>query len=280
MIDSRAWAKPALPSVHTPSSSGPRCRRGAIIRHSRASSSAPFGAAPAVTKPAIPHISRLYSLSQGSCRIIAAENRALRRWREPRPLAAASRLGFSRLGERLGHVEELLANDRVGNSVIKSDKLDRLRPLKVLAPALILGTDLRVVGPQIAKKVRDGHAQDLGHCRKSGCADSVRATLVFLHLLKGQAERVGKGFLIHPEQQPAHPDTVADMNVDRVRDAGAAPVFRRRFGLVHGSCRVLQRTPLAVADLITLHRVPRKRKQHSTIRGKPRARAEPDVSPG
>src|SRR5271166_4173030 len=56
MIESRACAKPALPSVHTPSSSGPRWRRVAIISHSRASRSRIGNTWPAVRKPPMPHI--------------------------------------------------------------------------------------------------------------------------------------------------------------------------------------------------------------------------------
>src|SRR5579863_3234133 len=56
MIDSRAWASAPSPSVHTPSSSGPRCRSVQIIAHSRASISARPSAGCGNMKPAMPHI--------------------------------------------------------------------------------------------------------------------------------------------------------------------------------------------------------------------------------
>src|SRR6478672_9186104 len=56
MIERRAWPRPQSPSVQTPSSSGPRCRIVAIMRHSRASISGADNAAFGNSAPAMPHM--------------------------------------------------------------------------------------------------------------------------------------------------------------------------------------------------------------------------------
>src|SRR5271169_5684609 len=59
------------------------------------------------------------------------------------------------------------------------------------------------------------------------------------------------------------------------------PVPRPYFGAGLVSSRDLAEffnVPPSPQDRITLHRVPRKRKRHSTIHGKPRAPAGPDIS--
>jgi len=48
--------------------------------------------------------------------------------------------------------------------------------------------------------------------------DPIRALLVFLHLLKGQAERISELFLAHAEHDTAHAHPTTDMPVDRVRN--------------------------------------------------------------
>src|SRR5215472_8949378 len=56
MIERRACARPARPSLHTPSSSGPRCRSVSIIARSRISSWLSGAVLRIRTKPATPHI--------------------------------------------------------------------------------------------------------------------------------------------------------------------------------------------------------------------------------
>src|SRR5437899_941729 len=75
MIDSRAWASAPSPSVHTPSSSGPRCRRVPIIAHNRASISARARAGCDSMNPAMPHIAMQANPSP------AVRERGYRRWR-------------------------------------------------------------------------------------------------------------------------------------------------------------------------------------------------------
>ena len=48
-------------------------------------------------------------------------------------------------------------------------------------------------------------------------ADAVGATLVFLHLLKGQTDGLAELFLTHTEQRATQANARADMHVDRVR---------------------------------------------------------------
>ena len=49
-----------------------------------------------------------------------------------------------------------------------------------------------------------------------GCAHPIGAALVLLHLLEGEAERLGKGLLAHPDEPAAHPDAGADVDVHRL----------------------------------------------------------------
>ena len=61
--------------------------------------------------------------------------------------------------------------------------------------------------------------------------------LVFLDLLKREAERSRQNVLVHAEQEPPRADTLANVYVDWVRYTGAATVGahrlrRRRCGLV------------------------------------------------
>ena len=77
------------------------------------------------------------------------------------------------------------------------------------------------------KKYEIGTPRISAICRQPRGADPVGAAFVFLHLLKRQAERIGERLLVHAEQQAAHADASADMNVDGIGNAGAAPVFFR-----------------------------------------------------
>ena len=47
-------------------------------------------------------------------------------------------------------------------------------------------------------------------------ADPIGASLVFLHLLKGQSDRLAEFFLAQAEHVAAEPDARADMDIDRV----------------------------------------------------------------
>ena len=67
--------------------------------------------------------------------------------------AQALWLGFDGLGQRLGHLKKLLANLRVGNSVVEANEFDCFGLLQMLAPALVLRADLGIVRTQIAKEI-------------------------------------------------------------------------------------------------------------------------------
>ena len=62
----------------------------------------------------------------------------------------------------------------------------------------------------------DGHAEDARNLLQPARADAVRALLVLLHLLKGEAQRVAQALLAHPDEHPAHADPAANMLVDWV----------------------------------------------------------------
>src|SRR4029077_21040482 len=121
----------------------------------------------------------------------------------------------------LHHVEELLSYPGVRDREVEADQLDALRTLQILArpvpvPALIRG-----------KKVADRHLEDCGNLPQPRGADPVGAALVFLHLLKGEPEALRELLLVQAEQQTPGPDLAADIDVNRIRDAGAAAVFSR-----------------------------------------------------
>ena len=48
---------------------------------------------------------------------------------------------------------------------------------------------------------------------KAACADTIRATLVLLHLLKRQPERISEVGLRHAKHEAAHPHTATDVLV-------------------------------------------------------------------
>src|SRR5262249_46461109 len=93
------------------------------------------------------------------------------------------------------------------------------------------------------------------------------AAFVLLDLLKRKAEGVGERFLVHPQQKPAHPNSTANMHVDRIWHASTAPIFRRRPWLVELLRRPLQdRFPLPSRPA-KLQRVRQERKRDSTNAG-------------
>ena len=67
-----------------------------------------------------------------------------------------------------------------------------------------------------SKKNDTGTCKICEICCKPAGADAVGALLVFLHLLKGQAERVSELLLAHAQHHPAHAHPAADMLVDRI----------------------------------------------------------------
>src|ERR1700740_3005058 len=74
-----------------------------------------------------------------------------------RPLSG---LGLECRGYRLCHLQELVSHLLVGDGVIEPDELDGFRPLQLLAPLLVFGAEIGVLLLQVAKKIRDRHAED------------------------------------------------------------------------------------------------------------------------
>jgi len=126
-------------------------------------------------------------------------------------------------GNGLHHTEERFADPRIGDPPIETNEIKRLRPLQQIAECLFFGAEFGLI--RVGKKIGDRHAKSAGNCRETGGAHAVSTGFVFLHLLKGEAEAVGEGLLVHPEEQPAHADASADINVDWMRHTGAAAVF-------------------------------------------------------
>src|SRR5215831_13041992 len=106
MIERRACARPARPSLHTPSSSGPRCRSVAIIARSRTSSWLSGAVLRIRTKPATPHICYSIARETESNAVVsrgtpmaAPITRVARRSAVPRPFLSPQT--FSDAAERL-----------------------------------------------------------------------------------------------------------------------------------------------------------------------------------
>ena len=67
----------------------------------------------------------------------------------------------------------------------------------------------------VVEKERHRHVEHARQIEQARGADAVRAVLVFLDLLEGQADRRGQLGLAEAQQGPPQPDAAADMNVDR-----------------------------------------------------------------
>src|SRR5688572_3641872 len=83
------------------------------------------------------------------------------------------------------------------------------------------------------EEARRRHVERHADVVQAAGGDAVDALLVFLHLLKGDAEEIGKPLLAHADFEPAGADALADLSVDRIR----------RTFVVHGCCFL----PIAIA---------------------------------
>ena len=75
-------------------------------------------------------------------------------------------------------------------------------------------------GSASGKKYDDRHLQRVGHRLQPAGADAVRALLVFLDLLKRDAELVAELLLAQAEHLPAHAHPAADIDVRRIGALG------------------------------------------------------------
>ena len=64
-------------------------------------------------------------------------------------------------------------------------------------------------------EIVDRHAQDARDVEQAPGADAVDALLVFLDLLKREAEQFAQPLLTHADQHAPQPDAIADLGVDR-----------------------------------------------------------------
>jgi len=81
--------------------------------------------------------------------------------------------------------------------------------------------------------LRGRHREHVGDPGEPPGADPVHAALVFLHLLEGDADRIGKLGLRHAAQQPLRADPAADLDVLRL----GRPRVRISSPLPHGAFR-------------------------------------------
>src|SRR5262245_44971579 len=70
----------------------------------------------------------------------------------------------------------------------------------------------------------------MGHLLQPARPDAVGASLVFLHLLVGDAERIGQVLLAHCKHNAAHAHPAADMLVDGARDLLRSNCIAKRHG--------------------------------------------------
>src|SRR5579862_8353202 len=118
---------------------------------------------------------------------------------------APSQLGIADARKCLGERQSVRGGEKIGD-------IGRRRRLTHVVVARS-----RLSMRRALEEERDRHLKDIRNMLQPAGADAVGAFLVFLDLLKGQAERVAEFFLAHREHHPAHAHAAADMFVDRIR---------------------------------------------------------------
>src|SRR5271169_2563571 len=118
---------------------------------------------------------------------------------------APSQLGIVDTRERLGERQPVRGREKIG------DIGGRGRLTYVVV------TRSRLNVRRALEEERDRHLKDVGNVLQPAGADPIGAFLVFLDLLKRQAESVAEFFLAHRQHHPAHANAASDMFVDRVR---------------------------------------------------------------
>src|SRR5260370_30629794 len=126
--------------------------------------------------------------------------------------------------KRLGEVEQAAAHGRIVDRVIGLDQFDRLAPAQRIGLEGLrrrLGKACRdrrrAYRIGVVEKERHRHIQHLAQLIEPAGADAVGAAFVFLHLLKGQADRLAELLLREAEHVAAQPNPGPDLDVDRVR---------------------------------------------------------------
>ena len=127
-------------------------------------------------------------------------------------------------GERPGQFEEAAAHGGIVDRVIGVDEFDRFASAQRIGVER-LGRRLgeaardrrRAHRIHVVEEERHRHIEDPAQFMQPARADAVGAALVFLHLLKGQADRLAELLLAQPEHVAAQPDPGTDLHVDRVR---------------------------------------------------------------
>src|SRR6202789_2531330 len=104
------------------------------------------------------------------------------------------------VGDGPREVEELLPHGRVVDALIEAQQLHRIAAdhRRVIARSRRLAQSgmIAAVG-KILEEEPDGHIEDAAQFVEPAGADAVGAALVFLHLLKGEADRLAELLLAH-----------------------------------------------------------------------------------
>src|SRR5690625_301426 len=136
-------------------------------------------------------------------------------------------------GDRLGHLEETLAKIGAFDPVVGAHEFKRLAlahriPLKGLLTLPLCR--LRMQPPRggdlvghIIEKVIDVDLQSLGEVIETAGTDAIRAALILLHLLKGEADCLTQLFLAQTEQSAPLSQAGSYMRIHRVGSTCATP---------------------------------------------------------
>src|SRR6476620_2155890 len=123
-------------------------------------------------------------------------------------------------GDRAGRVDDELAFFRIGRRAENPCQLNPFRRLQrardELGAARFAEAPDACLALQFVEEILHGDTEDLRHVIEPARADPIRSLLVFLYLLKGDAEQFAQLLLAHADQQPAHPHAISDMAVDKV----------------------------------------------------------------
>src|SRR5216683_527781 len=146
------------------------------------------------------------------------------------PFAAAQNLGMAGGAHGLDHLEDALAHAGLADLVVGAHQfqglaLDQrilflLERRAGLAEALAPTTRHRPAGQRVGRhlveEIRHRNVQYLGEFEQPARADAVGAALIFLNLLKREADGRPELLLAHPEKGPALAHARADMDVHRM----------------------------------------------------------------
>src|SRR5271165_44361 len=131
---------------------------------------------------------------------------------------------FDPAGQCSGELEQATAQGRIVDLVVGANKLNRLTPPQGIGVERFCGRFGKACGDgrrshriHVVEEERHRDVQNAAQIMQAAGSDAIGAALVFLDLLKGQANRLSELFLAQAEHVATQSHARADMNVDRVR---------------------------------------------------------------